>query len=134
MHFELSGEHETLQDASPGAGELFFHQLSGDRLPGPVLSWRRKDLDVQMLRAPAMTHRIIEVLAVSDARLEALCESVGLLNLPLRNIWSGLTIKDASPGADAVEHEVGRVLFQKGYRADLKDPEMVLRPSSRQER
>ena len=26
-----------------------------------------------------------------------------------------------------MEHEVGRILFQRGYRADLKKPEMVLR-------
>ena len=36
-------------------------------------------------------------------------------------------IKDAAPAADAVEREVGRILFQRGYKADLKKPEMVLR-------
>ena len=50
------------------------------------------------------------------------------LDLPQkRYLVRARRIKDAAPGADAVEHEVGRVLFQKGYKADLKDPEMVLR-------
>ena len=32
-----------------------------------------------------------------------------------------------APPADAVEHEVGRALFQRGYRADLSHPELLLR-------
>ncbi len=36
-------------------------------------------------------------------------------------------IKNASPRADAVEHEIGRVLLGKGIRADLKSPNIELR-------
>ncbi|TFH48584.1 MAG: RNA methyltransferase, partial [Methanothrix sp.] len=55
-------------------------------------------------------------------------QSVSLLDLPCkRYLVRARRIKDAAPGADAVEHEVGRILFQRGYRADLKSPEMVLR-------
>ena len=77
----------------------------------------------------AMTHRIIEVLAICDAEPGGSCRvRVSRLDLPQkRYLVRARRIKDATPGADAVEHEVGRVLFQKGYKADLKDPEMVLR-------
>jgi tRNA (guanine10-N2)-dimethyltransferase len=128
--FELSGEHETLPRCEALAlVELFSTSFRETVFLDQCLIVEAEDLDVQMLAGRlAMTHRIIEVLAISDARLEALCESVGLLNLPPKKYMvRARRIKDASPGADAVEHEVGRVLFQKGYRADLKDPEMVLR-------
>ena len=88
-----------------------------------------EDLDVQLLGSRlAMTHRIIEVLAICDANLEALAKSVGQLVLPFkRYMVRARRIKDAAPAADAVEREVGRILFQRGYRADLAKPEMVLR-------
>jgi len=75
-----------------------------------------------------MTHRIIEVVAISDANLEALAKSVSQLALPPNKyLVRARRIKNASHAADAVEREVGRILFERGYKADLKNPEMVLR-------
>jgi tRNA (guanine10-N2)-dimethyltransferase len=128
--FELSGEHETLPRCEALAlVELFSTSFREIELLDQCLIVEAEDLDVLMLgKRLAMTHRIIEVLAATDAKLEALAESVSLLDLPQkRYLVRARRIKDNAPGADAVEHEVGRVLFQKGYKADLKDPEMVLR-------
>ena len=128
--FELSGEHETLPRSEALAlVEIFSSRFCEVSFLDQCLIVEAEDLDVQLLgRRLAMTHRIIEVLAVCDANLEALAQSVSLLELPCkRYLVRARRIKDAAPGADAVEHEVGRVLFQRGYRADLKSPEMVLR-------
>jgi len=128
--FLLSGEHETL----PGSEALALVEIFSSRFCvvaflDQCLIVEAEDLDVQLLgRRLAMTHCIIEVLAVCDANLEALAKSVSLLALPReRYLVRARRIKDAAPGADVVEHEVGRILFQRGYKADLKMPEMVLR-------
>lgn len=64
-----------------------------------------------------MTHRIIEVLAICDANLEALGRAVSHLALPHeRYLVRARRIKDAAPAADAVEREVGRILFQRGAK------------------
>jgi tRNA (guanine10-N2)-dimethyltransferase len=128
--FELSGEHETLPRSEALAlVEIFSSRFCVVASLDQCLIVDAEDLDVQVLgQRLAMTHRIIEVLAISDANLEALAQSVSQLVLPRkRYLVRARRIKDAAPGADAVEHEVGRILFQSGYRADLLRPEMVLR-------
>ncbi|MCK9566933.1 MAG: THUMP domain-containing protein, partial [Methanothrix sp.] len=128
--FELSGEHETLpRNEALALVEISSSRFSEVAFLDQCLIVEAEDLDVQLLGSRlAMTHRIIEVLAISDANLEALAQSVSQLALPRkRYLVRARRIKDAAPPADAVEHEVGRVLFQKGYRADLSNPEMVLR-------
>jgi tRNA (guanine10-N2)-dimethyltransferase len=75
-----------------------------------------------------MTHRIIEELAVCPADLEALAQAASSLQLPPKKyLVRARRIRDAAPPADAVEHEVGRILFRRGYRADLSHPELLLR-------
>ncbi|MCX6678112.1 MAG: THUMP domain-containing protein [Methanothrix sp.] len=128
--FELSGEHETLPRSEALAlVEIFSTRFCEIAFLDQCLIVEAEDLDVQLLGCRlAMTHGIIEVLAVCDANLEALAKSVSQLALPrLRYLVRARRIKDAKPAADAVEREVGRILFQRGYRADLKRPEMVLR-------
>jgi tRNA (guanine10-N2)-dimethyltransferase len=128
--FELSGEHETLPRCEALAlveiNSTSFREIA---FLDQCLIIEADGLDVQLLAERlAMTHRIIEVITICDANLEALAMCAGGLDLPKkRYLVRARRIKDAAPGADAVEHEVGRVLFQKGYKADLKDPEMVLR-------
>jgi len=128
--FELSGEHETL----PRSEALALVEINSTRFSqvaflDQCLIVEAEDLDVQLLGSRlAMTHRIIEVLAISDANLEALAKSVSQLALPPNKyLVRARRIKNASPAADAVEREVGRILFERGYKADLKNPEMVLR-------
>lgn len=128
--FELSGEHETLPRSEALAlveiCSSFFSEIA---FLDQCLIVEAEDLDVQTVASRlAMTHRIIEVLAICDASLEALANSASTLQLPPeRYLVRARRIKDSAPAADAVEREVGRILFQRGYRADLLKPEMVLR-------
>jgi tRNA (guanine10-N2)-dimethyltransferase len=128
--FELSGEHETLPRSEALAlVEANSARFSEIAFMDQCLIVEAEDLDVETVgRRLAMTHRIVEVLAICDADLKTLSRSVSLLDLPRRKyLVRARRIKDAAPPADTVEHEVGRVLFQKGYCADLSNPEMVLR-------
>jgi tRNA (guanine10-N2)-dimethyltransferase len=128
--FELSGEHETLPRSEALAlveiCSSFFSEIA---FLDQCLIVAAEDLDVKTVASRlAMTHRIIEVLAICEANLEALASSAGSMEIPPeRYLIRARRIKDAAPAADAVEREVGRILFQRGYRADLKNPEMVLR-------
>jgi tRNA (guanine10-N2)-dimethyltransferase len=128
--FELSGEHETLPRSEALAlVEICSSIFSEIAILDQCLIVEAEDLDVQMVASRlAMTHRIIEVLAICDGNLEALAKTVGTLELPQeRYLIRARRIRNAAPAADAVEREVGRILFQRGYRADLLRPEMVLR-------
>jgi tRNA (guanine10-N2)-dimethyltransferase len=128
--FELSGEHETLPRCEALAlVEMYSSSFKELCYLDQCLIIEATDLDVCTLgKRLALTHRIIEVLAICDALPNALASAVSRLELPPKSyLVRARRIKDASPGADYVEHEVGRVLFQKGYKVDMKNPEMVLR-------
>lgn len=128
--FELSGEHETLPRSEALAlVEIYSSGFQELCFLDQCLIVEAKGLDVEAVgNRLAMTHRIIEVLAICDARHDALTQVVSNLELPQkRYLIRARRIKDAMPKADEVEREVGRFLFQRGFRADLKNPGMVLR-------
>jgi tRNA (guanine10-N2)-dimethyltransferase len=128
--FELSGEHESLPRAEALAlVEAFSTRFSEVEFLEQCLIVEAEGLDVETIgRRLAMTHRIIEVLAVCPADLEALAQAASCLQLPPKKyLIRARRIRDAAPPADAVEHEVGRILFRRGYRADLSHPELLLR-------
>lgn len=128
--FELSGEHESLPRCEALALVEIFSDCYRERMYlDQCLIVDAEGLDVQALgKRLAMTHRIIEVMAVCEADSEDLSRSVALLSLPDKSYRvRAKRIKNASPGADAVEHEIGKVLFGRGFRADLKRPELDLR-------
>ena len=128
--FELSGEHESLPRCEALAlVEAFSTGFSEIEFLEQCLIVEAEGLDVEVLgRRLAMTHRIIEVLAVCPADLEALAQAASCLQLPPKKyLIRARRIRDAAPPADAVEHEVGRILFRRGYRADLSHPELLLR-------
>ena len=128
--FELSGEHQSLPRCEALAlAEAFSGCYRELCYLEQCLIIEAEGLDVQSLgRRLAMTHRIIEVMAVCDADLKALSRSVARLPLPDKSYRvRAKRIRNATPAADVVEHEIGRVLFQRGFRADLKRPELELR-------
>jgi tRNA (guanine10-N2)-dimethyltransferase len=128
--FELSGEHETLPKSEAIAMvEACSTSYSEVDFLDQCLILEATDLDVEVLaRRLAMTHRIIEVLAICKASLEDLALAARGLDLPLkRYMIRARRIKDSLPAADAVEREVGRALFQRGYHADLSNPQIELR-------
>ncbi|HQJ62128.1 MAG TPA: THUMP domain-containing protein [Methanothrix soehngenii] len=128
--FELSGEHESLPRCEAIAlVEIFSDRYREQSYLDQCLIVEAEGLDVRALGDRlAMTHRIIEVMAICEADLEDLARSVALLSLPDESYRiRARRIKNASPRADAVEHEIGRVLLGKGIRADLKSPHIELR-------
>jgi len=128
--FELSGEHESLPRCEALAlVEIFSDRYHEQSYLDQCLIVEAEGLDVRALGDRlAMTHRIIEVMAICEADLEDLARSVALLSLPDESYRiRARRIKNASPRADAVEHEIGRVLLGKGIRADLKSPNIELR-------
>lgn len=128
--FELSGEHDTLPRCEALAlAEIFSASFQEISFMDQCLIIEAQDLDVQTLGSRlALTHRIIEVLAICDALPGALSGALRLIELPRKKyLIRARRIKGASPRADEVEREVGKILFSRGYKADLKNPEMVLR-------
>ncbi|HOE44968.1 THUMP domain-containing protein [Methanothrix soehngenii] len=128
--FELSGEHESLPRCEAIAlVEIFSDRYREQSYLDQCLIVEAEGLDVRALgERLAMTHRIIEVMAICEADLEDLARSVALLSLPDESYRiRARRIKNASPRADAVEHEIGRVLLGKGIRADLESPKIELR-------
>lgn len=128
--FELSGEHETLPRSEALAlVEIYSSGFQEICFLDQCLIVEANGLDVDAVGDRlAMTHRVIEVLAICDARHDALFEVVSRLELPQkRYLIRARRVKDAMPKADEVEREVGRFLFRRGFRADLKNPAMVLR-------
>jgi tRNA (guanine10-N2)-dimethyltransferase len=129
--FELSGEHETLPRSEVLAlVEIYSTVFRELAFYDQCLIIEADDLDIEMLgKRLAMTHRIIDVLAIFDASTPgSLADAASSISLPLKKYKvRARRIKDSLPKADDVEREVGRYLFRRGYKADLKNPEMVLR-------
>lgn len=128
--FELSGEHETLP-RSEALALLEIHSGSHKEIRGmdQCLLIEAEDLDAPALgQRLAMTHRIIEVLAVCDANPDSLADAVARIDLPKGSYRiRAKRIKRAALPGDIVEKEAGRALFRRGYRADLRNPEIDLR-------
>jgi len=132
--FELSGEHGTLPRSEVLAlaeiySESFKEVASLDQCLLAEVRW----LDATALgRRLAMTHRILEVMAVSDANLEAVEKAAMEMEIadsspsPKYRIRAR-RIKQSPLQVDRVERTVGKALFSRGYKADLKSPDISLR-------
>jgi tRNA (guanine10-N2)-dimethyltransferase len=127
--FELSGEHQTL----PRSEALALLEICSEgyreiRWLDQCLLVEARGLDLGAMGSRlAMTHRLIEVLAICDATLEALTCTAESLPLPRKSYRiRARRIKQAHLTRHEVEREVGRSLFGRGYSADLKSPEMKL--------
>lgn len=128
--FELSGEHDTLPRSE--ALSLIEIYSSGFReliCLDQCLVVEARDLDARAVGSRlAMTHRIIEVLAICDARLDSLAEAAKGIRISGNSYRiRARTVKHAHLKSDQVESEVGRALHRLGYKADLKNPDTELR-------
>ncbi len=128
--FHLSGEHETI----PRSEALALLEICSSRfkeicLLDQCLLVEAEDLDAKALELRlGMTHSVIEVLAICDAGLGPLAEAVKDVELPRKPYRiRAKRIKHSDLKADQVEHEVGKWLLRRGYRADLKNPEVDLK-------
>lgn len=128
--FELSGEHETLPRGEALA--LLEVYSTGFR----ELCWldqclvvEAENLNAQTMGLRlAMTHRIMEVLAICDARLDSLADaSEGIVIPDKAYSVRARNVKNAPLKGDQVEREIGKALHKRGYEADLTKPEVELR-------
>jgi tRNA (guanine10-N2)-dimethyltransferase len=128
--FELSGEHGTLpREEALALLELYSSGYREVRCPEQCLIVEAEDLDSRAMgKRLAMTHRIIEVLAICGQDPESLSEAAARIELPQKRYRvRARRIKDAAIRADEAEREVGRSLFRRGFKAGLEDPEVELR-------
>jgi tRNA (guanine10-N2)-dimethyltransferase len=128
--FELSGEHETLPRSEALALlEICSKSFKELRSLDQCLLVEADGIDAIALgQRLAMSHRLIEVLAISDANLDSLAEAAMKIDLPHKSYCvRAKRIKQARLPGNVVEREVGRTLFRRGYRADLGSPEIELR-------
>ncbi|KUK44373.1 MAG: RNA methylase family UPF0020 protein [Methanothrix harundinacea] len=135
--FELSGEHPTiprseacalLEVCSSG------HGVVSDRERCLVVEAR--DLNLSGLGARmAMTHRVVEILAETEPTPDGVSIAANELDLPARTYKVRAKRLGKTPlGSDDVERMVGSVLWKRGYKADLKDPEIEIRAIVTEER
>jgi tRNA (guanine10-N2)-dimethyltransferase len=128
--FDLSGEHDTLPRSEALA--LLEVYSAGYRelcCLDQCLIVEAEELDTKTLGLRlAMTHRIIEVLAICDACLDSLADAAKIIVIP-NKAYSvrARNVKNAPLQGDQVEREVGRALYKRGYKADLNRPELELR-------
>lgn len=128
--FHLSGEHETLPRSEALALlEICSSKFEVVRLLDQCLLVEAEDLDAKALELRlGMTHSVIEVLSVCDANIDSLAKAAREIDLPSRSYRiRAKGIKHADLKADQVEREVGKWLLSRGYRADLKNPEIDLK-------
>lgn len=128
--FELSGEHDTLPRSEALALlEVYSTRFRELCLLDQCMIVEAEDLDAQTMGLRlAMTHRIIEVLAICDARMDSLADAANSIVIPNKTYSvRARNVKNAPLQTDQVEREVGRALYKRGYKADLTKPDMELR-------
>jgi len=134
---ELSGEHPTIPKSEACA--LLEICSSGYRVVSDLdrcLVVEAQDLDLSTLgKRVAMTHRVVEVWAEVEPTPEGVAEAAKDLDLPLKTYRvRAKRVGDAPLGSDEVERKVGSALWRRGYKADLKDPEIEIRAIVAKER
>jgi tRNA (guanine10-N2)-dimethyltransferase len=128
--FYLSGEHDSLPRSealsllsiySSSFKEIFFLDQ--------CLIVQAHDLDMAELEVRlALTHSIIQVLIVCNALLPSLkAAAQNICIQDKRYCVRAYRIKQAILPADQVERAIGSVLKEKGFKADLENPEMYLK-------
>jgi tRNA (guanine10-N2)-dimethyltransferase len=128
--FELSGEHPTIPRSEACA--LLEVCSSGYRIIFDLdrcLVVEAQNLDHHQLgKRVAMTHRIVEVVAEADPTLEGVDDAAKDLDIPNKTYKvRAKRLGDLPLMSDEVERMVGSVLWKRGYKADLKDPEIEIR-------
>ena len=128
--FYLSGEHESLPRSealslvsiySSSFKEIFFLDQ--------CLIVQAHDLDVAALeRRLALTHSVIDVLTICDPLLGSLkAAAKNICIQDKRYCVRAYRIKQAVLPTDQVERAIGSVLKEKGFKADLENPELYLK-------
>jgi tRNA (guanine10-N2)-dimethyltransferase len=128
--FELSGEHDTLPQSEVLALlDIYASQHREVCSLDQCLVVEAQDLDVmRMASRLALAHRIIQVLAISEASTSSVIEAAEGAPIPkARYSIRARRVKQSSFSSEEVERAVGEALWRRGYKADLRRPEIVLR-------
>ncbi|MDF0592593.1 THUMP domain-containing protein [Methanotrichaceae archaeon M04Ac] len=128
--FELSGEHPTIPKSE--ALSLLEVTSAGYGIVSEsarCLVVEARDLDLSRLGVRmAMVHRIIEVAAEAEPTAEGVARAAAELDLPDRSYRvRAKRLGEVPLGSDEVERMVGSVLWKRGYKADLADPQIEIR-------
>ncbi|MFQ6054957.1 MAG: TIGR01177 family methyltransferase [Methanosarcinales archaeon] len=136
LAFELSGEHETLPKsevlACLNALEIDYSVIySLDQ----CLVIECKPFDKSLIKVLknrlAMTHRIIEVIEICDAKEESIFRVVDILNLKpyiyLNSFVVRAKVKNCNIDTAYLERRIGAIIYKKGYRVDLENPDIYFR-------
>lgn len=128
--FELSGEHDTIPQSEVLALlDLYSSKQSVVCSLDQCLVIEAQDLDVKRMALHlALTHRIIKVLAISEASTSSVIEAAEGATIPkARYSIRARRVKQSSFSSEEVERAVGEALLRRGYKADLGRPEIKLR-------
>lgn len=135
--FELSGEHHEIAVAEVvGALEAGGIDISISQRFDQLLIIDCSSANIQRVRGLAerlaFTWHIIEVLGISQAEVPQIIAMVEGLKFPgprsLSYMVRAKKIKRKSPiSSEDIERGIGRVLYNNGYRADLKNPDIQYR-------
>jgi len=127
--FHLSGEHPTLPRSEVRSLlEICSSSYEEILFLDSCLIVKAQDVDLACMELRlAMTHSVIEVLTVCQAQPEALAKAAEKIELSVKRYRFRCHSREPSMKSDLVEREVGRILLQRGLKADLKDPEIDLR-------
>jgi tRNA (guanine10-N2)-dimethyltransferase len=135
LAFELSGEHSTVPASEVVAS---LESLCSDfdlflRLDGCLIIEVRKDAATIagiLAKKLSMTHHITEVLGIGGAGEEDVLDSVEKADVEIEGTYS-IRVKRvreySTIDTESMEKRIGSILFQRGARADLKNPAVQLR-------
>lgn len=127
---ELSGEHPTIPRSE--ALSLLEVTSAGYRIVSEsdrCLVVEARDLDLPRLGARmGMVHRAVEVAADGEPTPEGVAGAAAEVDLPERTYRvRAKRLGEATIASDEVERIIGSVLWRRGYKADLTDPEVEIR-------
>jgi tRNA (guanine10-N2)-dimethyltransferase len=128
--FELSGEHPTLPRSEALALVRVYASSWHELLYlDQCLIVEACGADMHAIsRRLALSHSIICVLSIMDASAEGIAEGMASIALPyLPYRVRARSVRSAGMSGQAVEQAIGRELFRRGLRADLKHPSLDLR-------
>lgn len=133
--FELSGEHETLPRSEAihtleALGIDFSVKASYDQCLAVDIRGENKELARSLAGRLAMTHNILEGIGITTSQNEDILSLAREIDFPAKKTYSFRVkrVKEYSRvSSEELERRIGAIFWEKGYKADLKNPDIRLR-------
>ena len=135
--FLLSGEHDTLPKSEALALlSIYSSRFDELYLLDRCLIVQADHLDIVSLGSRlAMTHSVIEVLAICDPGIESLAKAAREIEIPIeRYRVRAKRLHQTVLLGEEVERVIGRELLKRGFKADLENPKLDLKAILTEER